>query len=423
MSTHGHQSRWDRLRAQVASGGSAATNDPRTLATITQEMTEMDNDIGQMAAVLKNHNETLHAHKEVIDQSKNLQSEFGARLLELEQKAVGSGFPSAKKESGNNNSRIAAHVAHSDGIAAIQAGQKTSGRITQQEGIKAVLTNPDRGDANTTTFPTAPQRAPGIVGVPTPPLTLLDVLPIQPVEGNSYDYVHLDDFLSGADYQRVEGAEKSEGDLPTTLERAEIATIAAWIPASKQVLDDNTQLEGQISLLMSTGVRQKLERELINGAGGPGEIEGLVGQVLPMVSAMEHPADRVGEAVTSLKARGWTPNVVVMNPGDWFTIASERAETGNGQYVLGSPRDPSPASLWGVPVVVTVSMPAGKALVLDTTTLALLDRQEVTVEASRHDGNNFRRNLVTILAELRAGLAVYAPSANLLVSLTDAVAP
>jgi len=174
---------------------------------------------------------------------------------------------------------------------------------------------------------------------------------------------------------------------------------------------------------MSTGVRQKLERELIGGAGGPGEIEGLISQVLPMVSTLPHAADRVGEAVTSLKAGGWNPNVVIMNPGDWFTIASERAETGNGQYVLGSPRDPSPPSLWGVPVVVTVAMPAGKALVLDTTTLALLDRQEVTVEASRHDGNNFRRNLVTILAELRAGLAVYAPSANLLVSLTDAPAP
>lgn len=351
------------------------------------------------------------------------QSELQARLQELEQKAVGNGFPSASNDTRKNNSRIAAHVAHSDGISALKAGQKTSGRITQQEGLKAILTNPDRGDSSTTTFPTAPQRAPGIVGVPTPALTLLDVLPIQPVEGNSYDYVHLDDFLSGADYQRTEGEEKSEGDLPTTLERAEIATIAAWIPASKQVLDDNSQLEGQISLLMSTGVRQKLERELIGGAGGPGEIEGLISQVLPMVSALPHAADRVGEAVTSLKAGGWNPNVVIMNPGDWFTIASERAETGNGQYVLGSPRDPSPPSLWGVPVVVTVAMPAGKALVLDTTTLALLDRQEVTVEASRHDGNNFRRNLVTILAELRAGLAVYAPSANLLVSLTDAPAP
>lgn len=410
MNTPGHQSRWERLLAHLASGGMTANNDSRALATITEEMTEMDHDIGQITAALKAHNETLHNHQ-------NKQAEIQARLLELEQKAVGSGFPSASRETGKTNSVIAANVAGSDGIAAVKAGQKTSGRITQHEALKAVLTNPDRGGTDSTAFPTAPQRAPGIVGVPTPALTLLDVLPIISVEGSTYEYVHLDDFLSGADYQKAEGDEKAEGELPTTLERAEIATIAAWLPASKQVLDDNSELENQISMLMSTGVRQKLERELIAGAGGPGEIEGLIGQVTPMASMLPHPADRIGEAVTTLKARGWVPNVVVMNPVDWFAIASERAATGDGQYILGSPRDPSPPSLWGVPVVVTVAMPVGKALVLDTKTLALLDRQEVTVEASRHDGNNFRRNLVTILAELRAGLAVYAPTANLLVEL------
>ncbi len=68
-------------------------------------------------------------------------------------------------------------------------------------------------------------------------------------------------------------------------------------------------------------------------------------------------------------------------------------------------------------------MPQGKALILDTTTAALLDRQQVTVEASRHDGDNFRRNLVTILAELRAGLAVFAPTATRLVTLTGAPTP
>ncbi|KPW43115.1 Phage major capsid protein, HK97 family [Pseudomonas amygdali] len=67
-----------------------------------------------------------------------------------------------------------------------------------------------------------------------------------------------------------------------------------------------------------------------------------------------------------------------------------------------------------------MGMPEGKALILDTT--SLLDRQEVAVEASRMDGDNFRRNLVTILAELRAGLAVYAPSSMRLVSLTP-IAP
>ncbi|MNH17588.1 Phage capsid family protein [compost metagenome] len=59
--------------------------------------------------------------------------------------------------------------------------------------------------------------------------------------------------------------------MPTKMERAEIATIATWIPASLQVLQDNDQLEGQINTLMSVGVRQKLEAELINGDGGAGE--------------------------------------------------------------------------------------------------------------------------------------------------------
>ncbi|WP_440058763.1 hypothetical protein [Pseudomonas fragariae (ex Marin et al. 2024)] len=64
-----------------------------------------------------------------------------------------------------------------------------------------------------------------------------------------------------------------------------------------------------------------------------------------------------------------------------------------------------------------MGMPEGKALILDTTT-ALLDHQEVAVEASRMDGDNFRRNLVTILAELRAGLAVYASTSMRLVTLS-----
>jgi len=65
-------------------------------------------------------------------------------------------------------------------------------------------------------------------------------------------------------------------------------------------------------------------------------------------------------------------------------------------------------------------MPAGQALVMDTSVIALLDRQQVSVQLSRHDGDNFRRNLVTILAELRAGLALYAPSATRLVTLAAA---
>lgn len=67
--------------------------------------------------------------------------------------------------------------------------------------------------------------------------------------------------INGAAYQKEEGEQKAEGSMPTKMERAEIATIATWIPASLQVLQDNEQLQGQIDTLMSVGVRQKLSAE------------------------------------------------------------------------------------------------------------------------------------------------------------------
>ncbi|WP_282370370.1 phage major capsid protein [Pseudomonas sp. PS02290] len=406
-----HNQRWQKLKAALAAHQNSAGGNEH-LATITQEMSEMDQDLGHAFTALK-------AHKETIENQGEKQIELQARLLELEQRAVAGGFNKTQSSSEPDTNVVSAAVIDADGISVIRAGQKSTGKMRVGTGLRAAVTNPNKGTAGSTSYPTAPVRAPGIQGIPQPRLSLLDVLPIVPVEGSTYEYVRLDGYLSGAAYQVKEGDEKAEGQLPTKMDRAEIATIATWIPASLQVLNDNTQLQDQIGLLMSVGVRQKLEAELLIGNGGPGEILGFIAQAPAAGITTGKPVDRIGLALTDLKAAGWNPNVIVMNPRDWFAIESERANDGDGQYVIGTPRDPAPPSLWGTPVVVTMGMPELGALILDTSTTALLDRQEVTVEASRMDGDNFRRNLVTILAELRAGLAVYAPSSMRLVSLTQ----
>jgi len=352
------------------------------------------------------------------------QTEFGARLQEIEQKMVNISARRGANDDSTDSNAVTAQVVAADGIAGFRNGMKSTGQINCKVGVRAAITNPNKGVTGSTSYPTAPQRdGAGIRGIPQPRLSLLDVLPIVPVTSATYEFVRLDGYINGAAYQKEEGEEKAEGSMPTKMERAEIATIATWIPASLQVLQDNEQLEGQINTLMSVGVRQKLEAELINGDGGPGEILGFKKQATAAGITTGKPADRIGAALTDLKAEGWNPNVIVMNPRDWFAIESERAEDGDGQYVIGTPRDPAPPSLWGTPVVVTNGMPQGEALILDTSVAALLDRQEVTVEASRHDGDNFRRNMVTILAELRAGLAVFAPTATRLVTLTGAPTP
>lgn len=352
------------------------------------------------------------------------QTEFGARLQEIEQKMVNVSARRGANDDSTDSNAVTAQVVAADGITGFRAGMKSTGQISCKVGVRAAITNPNKGVTGSTSYPTAPQRdGAGIRGIPQPRLSLLDVLPIVPVTSATYEFVRLDGYINGAAYQKEEGEEKAEGSMPTKMERAEVATIATWIPASLQVLQDNDQLEGQINTLMSVGVRQKLEAELINGDGGPGEILGFKKQATAAGITTGKPADRIGAALTDLKAEGWNPNVIVMNPRDWFAIESERAEDGDGQYVIGTPRDPAPPSLWGTPVVVTNGMPQGEALILDTSVAALLDRQEVTVEASRHDGDNFRRNMVTILAELRAGLAVFAPTATRLVTLAGTPTP
>lgn len=379
-----------------------------------------EQDVTQLNRTLTDIGANIAGMKSTMDEK---QTEFGARLLEMEQRMVNIGAGHRSSSSQADSNAVTAKVIDTDGIAGMRNGMKSSGQISCSVGIRAAITNPNKGGTGSTSFPTAPQRdTGGIRGIPQPRLSLLDVLPIVPVTSATYEFVRLDGYINGAAYQKQEGDEKAEGSMPSKMERAEIATIATWIPASIQVLQDSEQLEGQINTLMSVGVRQKLEAELIVGAGGPGEILGFKAQATDAGITTGKPVDRIGAALTDLKAEGWNPNVIVMNPRDWFAIESERADKGDGQYVIGTPRDPAPPSLWGTPVVVTNGMPQGEALILDTSVTALLDRQEVTVEASRHDGDNFRRNLVTILAELRAGLAVFAPTATRLVTLGTSVA-
>ncbi|MNO08792.1 hypothetical protein D3C81_2316360 [compost metagenome] len=68
-------------------------------------------------------------------------------------------------------------------------------------------------------------------------------------------------------------------------------------------------------------------------------------------------------------------------------------------------------------------MARNTAIVLDPAQVAILDRQLPTLAASREDGQNFTTNMVTILGELRAGLAVFAPGAVLIVDLAPVVVP
>jgi len=315
------------------------------------------------------------------------------QMIDLAQKG---GIPSGFGVKSNDES-VATQFVQSPQFKSMLTGAQSTGRVE----VKATITSG--------THDVQAERAPGLFNNPQRALSLLSVLPSLAVNTGVFEFMQLNGYVNAAAVQVLEGDVKAEASLPTQIVQANISTIAHWIKASNQILADAPALSMQIDNLLRYGVTAKLESELINGAGGTGKILGLVPQATAFVPTLTAKADKIGEAKAAMEADGWVPSLIVMNPADWFVIASERAT--DEQYVLGSPRDPAGPSLWGIPVLTTPAIASGTTLILDQSQVAVLNREGVTVMASREDGTNFTTNQTTILAEARYGLAVFATGA------------
>ncbi len=207
--------------------------------------------------------------------------------------------------------------------------------------------------------------------------------------------------------QEHEGDTKAELEFEGTPARAEIVTIAGWTTASKQALSDAPALQSQIDRVIRHKVLAKLEDRLINGVGGQGKINGLWNQPIALVPTIgETPADMIGEALVTMANDGYVPNLVLMNPVDWFRLQITRKNDTDDEYVFGSPTAPAAPSLWNTRIVPTRSVAARRVMTIDTSLVTVLDREQMSVVLNNTHADYFVRNLVAILGELRAGLEI-----------------
>jgi HK97 family phage major capsid protein len=289
-----------------------------------------------------------------------------------------------------------------------------SAPISLDINVKA-LTNLDATiDTSNSGLPSRPDQIPGFHGYVLRPLRLINIMPSVPQSTNSFDYVRLS-FTGDADVQDGEGEEKAQMDFDGELITGRVQTIAVHTTASAQVLDDNQQLEATINNILSQKALGVLETQLITGSGTGANIEGVFTAAPAIATPQNEVPDRIGYALTQMETTGFLPNAILMNPLDWFNISIMKDNEGN--YLYGNPAAPAPPSLWNRPVITSPSIPAGTALIGDTTKAQVRDRMQATVFISRDHKDYRTRNLVLILVELRAGLAIFDAAAFRKVSL------
>ena len=287
------------------------------------------------------------------------------------------------------------------------------GKILLQFDAKAV-TNLGYGTAGV--LPT--YRVPEIVKPPQPKMRVRDLLRRYEITTGAIEFVRENVFTNAASPQE-ETVSKLQSDISFLATNINLVTLAHWISASKQSLEDYGMLEAYINGRLTEGLLDTEDEQILLGSGVGANINGLVTQATTVLgkyaTSGDNYIDKVGNALTELEDDKYTPDAIVVNPADWRKMLKAKTNTGGantGEYLLGGPASVAEQRLWGLPVVTCPKMPVGSFLVGQFTgSAAVFGRGGIQVELSTEHADFFIRNMVAIRAEERIALAVFRPAA------------
>lgn len=250
------------------------------------------------------------------------------------------------------------------------------------------------------------------------PLSLLDLVTRGTTDSDSVDFVRTTAFTNNAAV--VPEADDvlytdDTGRKPwsrITLARVNVPvyTVAHGEAATTRALADAGQMRTLIESFLRYGLLEELEDLICNG-GGTTTFEGLT--VVANTQSQAWDTDiitTIRKAKTKVFLNGKAQaNGVLMHPNDWeaLDLALTLAGT-NSNRDAGAESTPR---IWGLPVVQSEAIAEGTAIVGDFRRAVLWDRQMTTVQATSGYMDFFMKNMVAILAELRAAFGVIRPAA------------
>lgn len=256
----------------------------------------------------------------------------------------------------------------------------------------------------------APYQLAGIWGAPEQQLIVENLIPHIPVSSSAVEYLKHTGFTNNAGVV-AEGAAKAESTFEFDLATANVVTIAHWTKITEQLAADAPAVTAYINAKMMYGLQLKVDNQIISGTGTSTQLGGFLksGNHTDYSSAVTVPtgANLMDFALlikTKLDTLGYPPKVLLLNPEDWAGLALLKDT--QKRYLLGGPAGVTTKSLWGLPVETSASVPSGKYIMADFALgSTIYDRQEVALEIDR-EGDDFRKNLLTIRVERRLGLGV-----------------
>jgi HK97 family phage major capsid protein len=191
---------------------------------------------------------------------------------------------------------------------------------------KTTITSSLVGSMTTGVLPI--ERMPGITREATQQLTIRDLLTATPTTFQVIDFVKVLQPLTIAS-PVPEASLKPENQLNFTSVSERIRTIATWLPASRQILDDMEELMSFLRSMMPYYVDLAEEQQLLFGDATVENLHGLVPQAsafnTSLLPSSYNKIDIIGRVIEQITmSKELAPTFVVMNPKDWWDTSGNR---------------------------------------------------------------------------------------------------
>lgn len=258
------------------------------------------------------------------------------------------------------------------------------------------------------------------------PLTVLDIITRGTTTSDSVDYVRTTSFTNNAAVVAEaddvlytdDTGRKPWSSLALLRVNTPVYTIAHGEAATTRALADAGQMRTLIDSWLTYGLLEELEDLIING-GGTTTFDGIA--KVANTQSQTYATDiltTLRKAKTKVRLNGKAQaNGILMHPNDWEALDLELTLAG-----YNSNRDAAAESnprVWGLTVVESEAVEEGTAIVGDFRRAVLWDRQQTTIQATSGYMDFFMKNLVAILAEMRAAFGVIRPSAFVITDVSS----
>jgi len=211
----------------------------------------------------------------------------------------------------------------------------------------------------------------------------------------------------------AEGAAKDQIDNDFVVTSVALVKRAAYFKVSTEMLDDVSFMEGWLRNKLIVRLFLDVDNQVLNGNGTAPNLKGIVDYATAFAAGTfantvdsANDADSLVVAANQIRLANHNGALtIMMHPSDVAALKLVKLSASDKRYVERLMMVGSQMSLDGIPIIENTNITAGDFLIGDFAKGTIVEKSGIEIEIGL-DGNDFTKNMRTILAEWRGQLFV-----------------